>query len=93
MKWCVITIFLATQYVSITSELVPVSIVHFNDFHARFDEITANATDCSCLPTCIGGYSRLFYEISLFPSSLVFNAGDLFQGTNNYNYLPYIKQW
>ncbi|OWR54937.1 putative apyrase [Danaus plexippus plexippus] len=68
------------------------NIIHFNDFHAHFDEIALNGASCN--PSdgdCIGGFSRLYTAIrqarQLSPDSLVLNGGDTFQGTIWYNFL------
>ncbi|XP_063628749.1 apyrase-like isoform X2 [Cydia splendana] len=61
-------------------------IVHYNDFHARFEETSVKDTVCKTNDTgCLGGFARLFYEIkhliSQKPDALLLNAGDDFQGT------------
>ncbi|XP_026314306.1 apyrase [Hyposmocoma kahamanoa] len=68
------------------------NIVHFNDFHAHFDETSPRGT--ACVPEdapCIGGYARLYTAINQAieaePDSLVLNGGDTFQGTIWYNFL------
>ncbi|CAG9559138.1 unnamed protein product [Danaus chrysippus] len=68
------------------------NIIHFNDFHAHFDEIALNGASCNpAVGDCIGGFSRLYTAIrqarQLSPDSLVLNGGDTFQGTIWYNFL------
>ncbi|XP_045454113.1 apyrase-like [Melitaea cinxia] len=72
--------------------LFELNIVHYNDFHAHFDEILPTGSPCN--PTvgdCIGGFSRLYTAIRQAmedePDSLLLNAGDTFQGTIWYNFL------
>ncbi|CAG9856081.1 unnamed protein product [Phyllotreta striolata] len=64
---------------------VTLSIIHFNDFHARYEETEPNGGICRNHTTCIGGYSRLYSLINsmkrLNPESIVLNAGDVFTGT------------
>lgn len=74
-------------------ELFELSIIHFGDLHARFDEIN----EISLLPcdkneeSCIGGIARMKTVIDFLMSkrknSIVLNAGDNFQGTIWYNLL------
>lgn len=64
------------------------SIIHFNDFHARFEPVDA-ATSGRCKPgdeeSCVGGFARLFTLISRlreqYKNNLVLNAGDVFTGS------------
>ncbi|XP_047999443.1 apyrase-like isoform X1 [Leguminivora glycinivorella] len=67
-------------------------IVHYNDFHARFEETSVKDTVCKTNDTaCLGGFARLYYEIKHIinqkPDSLLLNAGDDFQGTYWYTLL------
>ncbi|KAJ8919181.1 hypothetical protein NQ315_012168 [Exocentrus adspersus] len=61
------------------------SIVHMNDFHARFEPTSETGGICKEGIKCIGGFSRLYKQIkSIFetrPDSILLNAGDNFQGT------------
>ncbi|CAG9862150.1 unnamed protein product [Phyllotreta striolata] len=67
------------------------SVVHFNDFHARFEETNIYANTCKPdeESSCIGGFSRLYEQIAAIlddkPKSILLNAGDSFQGTLWYN--------
>ncbi|KAJ8983904.1 hypothetical protein NQ317_006708 [Molorchus minor] len=71
------------------SELFELSVVHINDFHARFEETNSAAGTCKEGEECIGGFSRLYKEIKTLlddkPDSVLLNAGDNFQGTLWYN--------
>ncbi|KAJ8983905.1 hypothetical protein NQ317_006709 [Molorchus minor] len=61
------------------------SVVHVNDFHARFDQTSDSGGNCKESDKCIGGFSRLYKQIRNIldknPASLLLNAGDNFQGT------------
>jgi 5'-nucleotidase len=60
------------------------TVIHFNDFHARYEPIDNQSTTCEG-SNCIGGFFRLYSTIKLLqqnnPNSLLLNAGDNFQGT------------
>lgn len=76
-------------------ELFELSIIHFSDFHARFDEINEK----TLLPcdnndeneVCIGGIARMKTVIDQLiakrKNAIVLNGGDNFQGTIWYNLL------
>ncbi|XP_023313034.1 apyrase-like [Anoplophora glabripennis] len=61
------------------------SVIHVNDFHARFDETSDSGGVCKEKGKCIGGFSRLYRQIKDLlierPDSILLNAGDNFQGT------------
>ncbi|XP_063541299.1 apyrase-like isoform X1 [Cydia strobilella] len=82
---------LVTVFVAAQEDLYELNIIHFNDFHAHFEEISPSGTICNPSDTCIGGYARLFTAIrearEAEPDSLVLNGGDTFQGTIWYNFL------
>lgn len=64
------------------------TIVHFNDFHARFEPVDV-ATSGRCHAGqeeyCVGGFARLYTLATRlkekYPTALVLNAGDVFTGT------------
>ncbi|VEN61869.1 unnamed protein product [Callosobruchus maculatus] len=62
-----------------------ISVVHINDFHARYLETSNGAGACKSKNSCIGGFSRLYSQIMKMkkenPDSILLNAGDNFQGT------------
>lgn len=76
-------------------ELFELSIIHFSDFHARFDEINQRTLlPCDNEGTnndCIGGIARMKTVIDLLlrkrSNAIVLNAGDNFHGTIWYNLL------
>ncbi|GJQ83468.1 hypothetical protein Trydic_g8593 [Trypoxylus dichotomus] len=75
--------------VFVRSSALNLSIIHINDFHARFDETSPTSTVCKNNSACIGGFSRIhtvvnqLYRTGSNPISL--NAGDNFQGTTWYS--------
>lgn len=74
-----------------TDELFPVSIIHINDFHARFEETNWLSSFCkSGDEHCIGGYARAITVIKQLMKTnlnpIYLNAGDSFQGTPWYTF-------
>ncbi|XP_053669557.1 apyrase-like [Anopheles marshallii] len=75
--------------------LYPLTIIHLNDFHARFEE--TNTVSTRCKPDegerCIGGYARVVARIKSLQQEyadrnpIYLNAGDSFQGTIWYTLL------
>uniref|UniRef100_A0A1Q3F6E6 Apyrase n=1 Tax=Culex tarsalis TaxID=7177 RepID=A0A1Q3F6E6_CULTA len=97
----------ALYYVLIASVVIPktlaksqnnknsvftLKIIHFNDLHAMYDEITPKSKPCEG-SDCVGGIARLASTITKLkaenPNHLVLNAGDVFQGTVWYNLLKW----
>ncbi|KAL0818357.1 hypothetical protein ABMA28_008835 [Loxostege sticticalis] len=78
----------------IKNDLYQLDIVHFNDFHDRFEETTVQFPVCkSDDDQCLGGFARLYYEINTLlkekQNPLLLNAGDVFQGTYWYTLLKW----
>ncbi|XP_045770767.1 apyrase-like [Maniola jurtina] len=76
------------------NDLFRLDIVHYNDFHARFEETTISFPVCKSNDTlCLGGFARLYYEIKTLlkekPGALLLDAGDTFQGTYWYTLLKW----
>ncbi|XP_022219548.1 apyrase isoform X1 [Drosophila obscura] len=69
----------------------PVSIIHINDFHARFEPTDTSGGVCDSDEECIGGYARTVYTVKRLleeqkeSNPIYINAGDSFQGTLWYN--------
>ncbi|XP_063833090.1 apyrase-like [Ostrinia nubilalis] len=87
---------LALGFGAVTSQntdgLYELNIVHFNDFHAHFDEVSPEGTACNPSEApCVGGFARLYtavqQSLEAEPESIVLNGGDTFQGTIWYNFL------
>lgn len=65
------------------------TIVHLNDFHARFLETNTDSGTCteeqSVEGKCFGGIARIYSKVKelreTLPNVIVLNAGDNFQGT------------
>ena len=60
-------------------------IVHLNDFHARYEEVSRTAGACKEGDQCIGGLARVVSAIEAERARngelLLLNAGDNYQGT------------
>uniref|UniRef100_A0A182JC40 Apyrase n=1 Tax=Anopheles atroparvus TaxID=41427 RepID=A0A182JC40_ANOAO len=71
----------------------PLTLIHINDLHARFDETSQKSTTCSNSKECIAGIARVYQTIKELKAKyksqnpLYLNAGDNFQGTLWYNLL------
>lgn len=69
----------------------PVSIIHFNDMHARFDETNMMSNTCKQGDECIGGYARVVSKVKELLATkadrnpIFLNAADNYQGTLWYN--------
>ncbi|EDW82081.2 uncharacterized protein Dwil_GK25615, isoform B [Drosophila willistoni] len=69
----------------------PLSIIHINDFHARFEATDTSGGTCGTEDQCIGGYARTVYTVKRLLNEqkdynpIFINAGDSFQGTLWYN--------
>lgn len=72
-------------------ELFELSIIHINDFHARFEQTSINSEICleGTEDTCVGGIARIYtavkHLVDTRPNAVFLNAGDNFQGTLWYN--------
>ncbi|XP_049301119.1 apyrase-like [Anopheles funestus] len=77
------------------SDLFPLTIIHLNDFHARFEETNTVSTRCKVDEgeRCIGGYARVVTRVKSLQreyadrNPIYLNAGDSFQGTLWYSLL------
>ncbi|CAG9800741.1 unnamed protein product [Chironomus riparius] len=74
---------------AISQDRFTLSIIHINDFHARFVETNRQSNDCKPDEECIGGYARVVTKVKELLASrenpIYLNAGDNFQGTLWYN--------
>lgn len=72
-------------------DLFPVSIIHLNDMHARFDETNMFSNTCKSGDHCIGGFARVVSKVKELLVSrasknpIYLNAADYYQGTIWYN--------
>ncbi|XP_045479612.1 apyrase-like [Harmonia axyridis] len=75
------------------TETFELSVIHINDFHARFEQTNTAGGKCKKETACIAGLGRIKTEINEIlaekPNSLVLNGGDNFQGTLYYNIFKY----
>jgi 2',3'-cyclic-nucleotide 2'-phosphodiesterase (5'-nucleotidase family) len=66
------------------NELFTLSIIHMNDFHARFDEVNEKMFPCMN-DVCIGGIARVKTVVDSLRGKhknvIFLNAGDNYQGT------------
>ena len=76
-----------------SKELFELSIVHFNDFHARFEQINQLNDPCSEGQDCFGGFARLKTVVDDLmanrKNAILLNAADNFQGTFWYSAMRY----
>ncbi|XP_055853698.1 apyrase-like [Episyrphus balteatus] len=79
------------SFPSVRSDLFPLSIIHINDFHARFEPTDTFGGTCDDGEECIGGYARTVHTVRRLLEEqkelnpIYLNAGDSFQGTLWYN--------
>ncbi|XP_046802612.1 apyrase isoform X3 [Lucilia cuprina] len=86
-----LTTLLGLSKQQVKADLFPLSIIHINDFHARFEATDTGGGTCNDNTACIGGYARTVYTVKRLleelkdTNAVYFNAGDSFQGTLWYN--------
>jgi 5'-nucleotidase len=84
----ILSIFLCQTFTNAQS-VFPLSIIHLNDIHARFEQVNLQANTCKNPSECIGGYARVVHMVKKIkaerPNVLYLNAADNFQGTLWYN--------
>ncbi|CAG9104866.1 unnamed protein product [Plutella xylostella] len=94
----VLCFFLNKSFVSsfVLKKIEPfrLDIIHYNDFHDRFEETSVDYPLCSTNDSrCLGGFARLYHEVMALkrtrPDALLLNAGDSFQGTYWYTLLKW----
>ncbi|XP_031637435.1 apyrase-like [Contarinia nasturtii] len=77
---------------NIPKDVFPLSLIHLNDFHSRFEETNKYGLDCKReeREDCIGGYARVVAvvkELQRTGSNTIYlNAGDNFAGTIWYTF-------
>jgi len=74
-----------------SSNLFELRLLHMNDFHSRFEEVTMRGSKCTAAKReankCVGGIARIKHKVDEIKQSqtddnlLFLMAGDLFQGT------------
>ncbi|CAG9797883.1 unnamed protein product [Chironomus riparius] len=82
-------IFISIKCFCVAEDLFPLTIIHMNDMHARFEETNLLANICKENEKCIGGFARVVTKVKELraksPNPIFLNAGDNFQGTYWYN--------
>ncbi|KAL0123039.1 hypothetical protein PUN28_007578 [Cardiocondyla obscurior] len=77
------------------TDFLELSIIHLNDFHARFEQTSPFSGAChdDHEEDCVGGIARVYTAVNQLmkerPNAIFLNAGDNFQGTLWYN----IHRW
>ncbi|XP_014218115.1 apyrase [Copidosoma floridanum] len=86
--FCVSNAFTVTVH-PLQDKYFELSVIHFNDFHARFVETSAVSGTCRKTDDCIAGLARLLTESRKLmrerPNAIFLNAGDHYMGTLWYN--------
>ncbi|XP_043658106.1 apyrase isoform X2 [Drosophila teissieri] len=94
LTWSLSLVVMAVMWSSseaVNREGFPVSIIHINDLHARFEATDTSGGTCDEGEECIGGYPRTVYTVRRLLEEqaelnpIYINAGDSFQGTLWYN--------
>ncbi|XP_015438966.1 PREDICTED: apyrase-like [Dufourea novaeangliae] len=73
------------------NDLFELSVIHLNDFHARFEQTGPESGTCHAdkEKDCVGGIARVSTAVNRLikerPNPIFLNAGDHFQGTLWYN--------
>ena len=96
--WMIFRLILSIIFFSVSAgfaaENYQLTILHTNDFHARFEPISKYDSACGVTDNaegkCFGGSARLVTAIELArqrnPNSILVDGGDQFQGTLFYTY-------
>jgi len=103
MKLLTLIVLVPTIWCRVIPNNFTLNIVHMNDVHAHFDEISLNAGRCHQenleKDECFGGMARMFTAIQQLMNkspnnTLLLNAGDYFQGTmwfSEFKYEPVVE--
>uniref|UniRef100_A0A2M3ZYQ6 Apyrase n=2 Tax=Nyssorhynchus TaxID=44543 RepID=A0A2M3ZYQ6_9DIPT len=81
------------QSKSVPDQSFPLTLIHINDLHARFEETNQKSSACLKSSECIAGIARVYHTIKSLKEQykaqnpLYLNAGDNFQGTLWYTLL------
>ncbi|XP_062559635.1 apyrase-like [Armigeres subalbatus] len=90
----ILILLASSNLLSVQASEFKLKIIHFNDLHSRFDEVSTKSAPCLANSgPCIAGVARLVTTIENLKKEnhnhLVLNAGDVFQGTIWYNLLKW----
>ena len=73
-------LFLVWTQVSASFRL---TVLHTNDLHSRFDQVSKKGGDCDSKPPCYGGVARIKHLADTIraqnPNTVFLNAGDFFR--------------
>ncbi|KAL7743238.1 hypothetical protein ACLKA6_016182 [Drosophila palustris] len=89
--WTLILLIVGAGLLEAAEDRFPLSIIHINDFHARYEPTDNSGGICDETEECIGGYARSVYTVKQLLEQqkdlnpIYINAGDSFQGTLWYN--------
>ncbi|XP_070496322.1 apyrase-like [Chironomus tepperi] len=88
-----LSIILAIVFTDSADVEIELSLIHINDFHARFEETNNQSLPCLEGQQCIGGYARMATVVRQLQRnrdhSIFLNAADNFQGTVWYSLFRY----
>ncbi|KAL7015250.1 hypothetical protein ACKWTF_016363 [Chironomus riparius] len=88
-----VSIILALVFTGSDDVEIEISLIHINDFHARFEETNNQSLPCLEGQVCIGGYSRMATIVKQLNRNrdypIFLNAADNFQGSVWYSLFRY----
>ncbi|XP_030568581.1 apyrase isoform X1 [Drosophila novamexicana] len=91
MPWTLMLLIIGAGHTLAAEDRFPVSLIHINDFHARFEPTDTSGGICDEGEECVGGYARTVHMVRRLleeqrdHNPIYINAGDSFQGTLWYN--------
>ena len=76
-------LFLVVWNICQVSAAFRLTVLHTNDLHSRFDQVSKKGGDCDSKPPCYGGVARIKHLADTIraqnPNTVFLNAGDFFQ--------------
>ncbi|XP_064539669.1 apyrase isoform X2 [Drosophila montana] len=91
IPWALMLLIVGAGHSLAAEDRFPVSLIHINDFHARFEPTDTSGGICDAGEECVGGYARTVHMVRRLLEEqrdlnpIYINAGDSFQGTLWYN--------
>lgn len=49
-----------------------ITIIHINDFHAHYEEMSPTTAECKMNETCIGGYEHYHEKYKILKKCIIF---------------------
>ena len=93
VSWPLLTWAFALLQLVTSSDLFELRLLHMNDLHSRFQQVTRTGSKCTQkalrADQCVGGVARIKYKVDQIKNSssddnvLFLMAGDLFQVSIN----------